>query len=175
VTTPPSGQKVIPTKWRKSKSSKAPYQGWFVPGNKKKYVGKCDNPNDIAFRSGMELRLYKHLDASPTVVSWSSEETVIRYVSPLDNKVHRYFVDALATITQPDGSTKTFLIEVKPKKQCELPTIAAKPKRPNVAKARYLRECNTYAVNQAKWDAAKQVCKKMGWIWTVMTEDHLVY
>ena len=32
-------------------------------------------------------------DLNPDVLKWGSEETVIPYVSPLDNKIHRYFVD----------------------------------------------------------------------------------
>lgn len=128
----------------------------------------------IYYRSSLELRLMKHLDEHPDVLNWNSEEVVIPYVKPSnkpqkDWTVHRYFVDMAAKIRDRHGVVKTYLIEVKPKVQC-FPPKAPKTRKQS---ARYLSEMLTYAVNQAKWEAATEFCKKQGWIFTVMTDEHL--
>ena len=33
------------------------------------------------------------LDSDPRIIEWSSEEIVVPYISPVDNRTHRYFVD----------------------------------------------------------------------------------
>lgn len=143
-----------------------PWQGKFRPKNPKKYVGDVEG---IVYRSSLELRLMKHLDEHPDVLQWNSEEVVIPYVKPTDDRVHRYFVDMAAQIRDRHGNIKTYLIEVKPKAQC-YPPPKPKTKKQN---ARYLGEMVTYAVNQAKWKAATEFCKKQGWEFTVMTDEHL--
>lgn len=145
-----------------------PWQGKFNPKNPGKYVGDV---NAIYYRSSLELRLMKHLDDHKDVLQWNSEEIVIPYVKPTDNRVHRYFVDMVARIRQQDGNIKTFLIEVKPEAQC-LPPKPPKTRRQNM---RYVTEMATFAVNQAKWKAAKEFCKKQGWEWLVMTDRELRY
>ena len=72
------------------------YKGKFVPKNSHKYKG---NVNNIIWRSTWERSLMKFLDINPDVIQWSSEETVIPYISPVDNKMHRYFI--------VDGNNKT--------------------------------------------------------------------
>ncbi len=57
----------------------------------------------------MELRFMKWCDSSEKILQWSSEEVIIPYISPIDNKRHRYFPDFL--IQTAKG---WFLIEVKP-------------------------------------------------------------
>jgi hypothetical protein len=169
--TPTRPWKVVPTRWRNAKGGgKQPFQGYFVPGYKDKYEG---NVNQIIFRSGIELRLFKYLDQQPNVVAWSSEETIIPYVSPVDNRVHRYFVDAKVTVKQKDGNLRTYLIEVKPSYQCSAPKCPEKPNRKS--QARYLRESKTYIVNLAKWSAAEEVCAKKGWTFLKLTEKQLVF
>ena len=165
----PNGAKVRPVKWRKNKNGKEPYQGEFYPANPKKYSGDV---NKIIFRSGMELRLFKYMDANPNIVSWSSEETVIPYLSPLDKiqKLHRYFIDVKATV-EINGVIKTYLIEVKEATQTRPP----KPSKTGKATARFFREQKTYIVNDAKWKAARKVCEKMGWEFLILTNKDLRY
>jgi hypothetical protein len=43
------------------------------------------------------------LDKDPSIVEWSSEEHVIPYRSPIDNRMHRYFVDFYIKKKMPDG------------------------------------------------------------------------
>jgi len=57
------------------------------------------------------------LDKDPSIVEWSSEEHVIPYRSPIDNRMHRYFVDFYIKKKMPDGKTRVALIEIKPKAQ----------------------------------------------------------
>jgi hypothetical protein len=38
---------------------------------------------------------------------------------------------------------------------------------------KYVREVKTYAVNMAKFEAAKEFCKDRKWVWKILTEDHL--
>jgi len=162
----PAGQIIRPSKWRSSKKGKAPYQGEFYPSNSQKYDGDV---NKIVFRSAMELKMMQYLDLSPTVLSWHSEETVIPYVSPKDQKIHRYFLDMKATIKLNNGTTKTFLIEVKEEKSTRPPTLPKTGKKTN----RFIRESMTYAVNMAKWTSAQQVCEEKGWKFQILTDKQL--
>tara|TARA_R110000765_G_scaffold9042_5_gene28595 strand:+ start:8386 stop:8736 length:351 start_codon:yes stop_codon:yes gene_type:complete len=93
---------------------------------------------------------------------WNSEEVVVPYISPVDLKYHRYFVDFKIDFI----NGKTFLIEVKPKAQTLPPTSTRKTKR-------MLQEVMTYSVNQAKWDAASAYADKTGMEFAVWTEDSL--
>jgi len=139
------------------------YKGWFKPTNPKKYKG---DPNNIVYRSTWELRVMKWFDEHPQVEWWGSEELVIPYISPVDNKKHRYFPDFIAKIRQKDGKSMTYIIEVKPEVQTKMPTQTKKTKK-------FLQEVATYAVNQEKWRAADIFCREHGWKFLVMTEKHL--
>lgn len=107
------------------------------------------------------------LDKNPNIVSWASEELVIPYISPVDNRWHRYFPDFLVKVKDRDGKTKTLMLEVKPKKQT-LP-----PKTPKRKTKQYINEVMTYGVNQAKWKYAVEYCADRGWEFRVITEEHL--
>ena len=138
------------------------YSGWFKPKNPKKYKG---DPNNIVYRSSWELRVMKWLDEHPNIVWWASEELPIPYVSPVDNKVHRYFPDFVAKVKQA-GKETTMVLEVKPYKQTQKPTQKRQTKR-------FLQEVVTYAVNQEKWRAADLFCKEHGWQFKILTEKEL--
>jgi len=101
------------------------------------------------------------------VIEWRSEEIAIPYVSPVDNRYHRYFPDFIVKVRRPDGSTKTMMLEVKPKAQTKEPT-----KKKKVTRA-YINEVTTWGVNQAKWAAAQDFCEDRGWEFRLITEDHL--
>ena len=66
------------------------YSGRYNLKNKGKYKG---DPNNIIWRSTWELKFLKYLDNHPNILEFSSEEHVVPYISPLDGKYHRYFVD----------------------------------------------------------------------------------
>lgn len=109
------------------------------------------------------------LDTHPDVIEWGSEEIIIPYRSPVDNKVHRYFPDFyVKKRNHSDGKISEILVEVKPFAQTQPPRAQkGKPSR------RYLNEVHTWAINDAKWKAAKTVCANKGWDWVVITEKEL--
>lgn len=108
------------------------------------------------------------LDSHPDVMEWSSEEIILRYRSPVDGKVHRYFPDFWVKKRDKDGNITCDLIEVKPLKQTQPPAvIEGRPTR------RYLNEVMTWGVNSAKWKAAREFCKDKGWNFVIITEREL--
>ena len=141
------------------------YKGKFKILNPKKYMG---NPTNIIYRSLMELRFMKWCDTSEKILTWNSEEVIIPYISPIDNKRHRYFPDFL--IQTEKGWT---LIEVKPQVQTKPPKKLIMENLTLKKKRRYVNAVQTWLVNEAKWKAAEQVCKKKGWKFQIMTEKQL--
>tara|TARA_B100000131_G_scaffold216544_1_gene208165 strand:- start:468 stop:806 length:339 start_codon:yes stop_codon:yes gene_type:complete len=109
----------------------------------------------------------KYCDSNPNILEWGSEEVVIPYRSPLDNRVHRYFPDFYMKIKETNGVIKRYLIEVKPKRQTKPP---AKQKRQT---KKYIYEVTEFAKNQAKWEAAYSFCKDRRWHFKIITEDEL--
>jgi hypothetical protein len=140
------------------------YNGRFNPKNPNKYLGDSTN---IFWRSLWERRVMTHLDENPNVVGWSSEEIIIPYLSPVDNRWHRYFPDFLVKSRNKQGLIETIIIEVKPSSQ------AVAPKTQKKVTKRYIAEVMTYGVNQAKWKAAEEYCKDRSWKFVVVTEKEL--
>lgn len=140
------------------------YKGKFRPRNPKKYKGDVDN---IIFRSGWECRVMKFLDTNENVLEWSSEEVIVPYISPKDGRRHRYFPDFLAKMLKEDGSIRTVMIEVKPKKETK------EPRKQSKVTQKYITEVVTWGVNQAKWKAAQEYCADRQWEFIIITEDHL--
>jgi hypothetical protein len=140
------------------------HQGRFIPRNPGKYVGDVAN---IIFRSSWEAKLFNWLDLNPSILKWFSEELVIPYVSPADNRLHRYFVDVGMEYKTSNGEIKRAIIEVKPEKQTKM------PQNPRRNTQKYLNEVTTYSINQAKWKAADAWAKKNGWEFHILTERHL--
>lgn len=139
------------------------YKGRFYPKNPKKYAGDANN---IIWRSTWEQRVMTWLDLNDNVIHWSSEELVIKYFSPVDNRIHRYFPDFIVKVKKKDGLVATYVLEVKPEHQTKAPTQKKKTKK-------FLEESITYAINQAKWKAADEFCKDRGWEFKVITEKDL--
>lgn len=137
------------------------YRGKYRPKNEKKYEGNIET---IEFRSLWERQLMKWCDENPDVVKWSSEEVIIPYISPVDRKQHRYFMDF--KIEFQNGTV--MLVEVKPDYQTKMPE-----KKKNARRSRYLKEAQTFAVNDAKWQAAEKYAKKRGWTFAIFTEHTL--
>jgi len=139
-------------------------QGKYIVRNKKKYMG---DHNNVVYRSSWELKFLAWCDNNPSVVEFSSEEIVIPYKSPVDGKYHRYFVDCFVKVKDKDGNIKSYLIEIKPKKQTK------EPEQQRRITKRYITEVTTWGVNQAKWKAATEYCLDRGWDFKLITEDHL--
>jgi len=135
------------------------YKGKFRPTNKTKYKG---DSTKIIYRSLWERKFMVYCDTHSEILEWGSEEIIIPYISPIDGKKHRYFPDFYIKTSNQDR----FLVEIKPKAQ-------TKPPKKRKRTSRYLYEIKTWGVNQAKWEAADSVCKRNGWKFIILTEDHL--
>ena len=141
------------------------YKTKYKTQNPSKYIG---NPTNIICRSLWERRVCKYLDENVNVIRWGSEEMAIPYYSPVDKKMHRYFPDFIAEIKTKDAEIKTYVIEVKPKKQTKAPEKKKKQTKS------YIKECMTFAVNEAKWKSANKVCRQKGWDFIILTEDDIL-
>lgn len=139
-------------------------QGIFNPKNPKKYKGSLP----IIYRSGLELKSFRYLDNNPNVITWGSESVIIPYQSPMDGKMHRYYVDLVASLKSKDGTIKKLLIEVKPERQTKPPTITSRKKQKTI-----LYENHQWVINQAKWNAAKNWCKTKNYLFIILNENHL--
>jgi len=139
------------------------YRGRFYPKHPLKYKG---DPNKIIYRSSWEVRVMKYLDENDGVVWWASEEMNVKYISPVDGRVHRYFPDFIVKVRRKDNSSTIFMLEVKPEAQTKL-------RQPKRVTKQYVNEAATYAVNQAKWKYAEEFCKDHGWVFRVVTEKDL--
>lgn len=135
---------------------------WF-PKNVEKYQGDVNN---IWVRSSWERRVYNWMDTNPNVIAWNSEEISIPYLSPIDNRWHRYYPDVIAKI-KTKKKVQVYMIEVKPYNQ----TIEPTPKK-KVTK-NYINEVCTWGVNSAKWKAAKEYCLDRKWTFELLTEKDI--
>lgn len=132
----------------------------FTPVFPEKYVGDHTN---IIMRSSWERAFANWCDKNPSILKWSSEETVIPYRCPTDDRIHRYFVD----FKIQTNLGKTYLVEVKPHNQTEPPVYPGKKTK------KYLIESYAYIKNQAKWKAAREYCKDRNWEFKIITEYEL--
>ena len=140
------------------------YKGYFKPRNPHKYRG---DPTNIIYRSRWELKFMSYLDTHPKVLEWSSEEIIIPYRSPVDNRIHRYFPDFFVKKINSAGLVESSIIEIKPAVQTK------PPERPSRVTKRYINEVFTWGVNEAKWKAAQEFCADRKWTFHVFTEKEL--
>ena len=140
------------------------YKGVFKPKNPQKYNG---DPTNIIYRSSWELKYMMYLDSHENVLNWSSEEVIVPYRSPIDNKVHRYFPDFVVKIRNTTGMIETIMVEIKPYDQTKPPKAQTKKTK------RYINEVYTWGINSAKWESAKKYCENKGWKFVVLTENEL--
>lgn len=146
------------------------YKGKFIPKNPGKYKGtlrNADGSSAITWRSLWELKVMNFFDSQPNILEWSSEEFSIPYISPLDNRIHRYFPDFYCKKQGLDGKIIKQIIEVKPAKQTEAPKLQRK------LTPKYIAEVKTWGVNEAKWKAAEYYCAERGWEFVKLTEHDL--
>tara|TARA_B100000029_G_scaffold367825_1_gene361280 strand:- start:211 stop:648 length:438 start_codon:yes stop_codon:yes gene_type:complete len=140
------------------------YKGRYQPNNPLKYKGNFRN---IIYRSLWELKFMKYCDSNQNILEWGSEEIVVPYRSPIDNRYHRYFPDFYIKVRESTGKIKKYIIEVKPQKQCIEPKVQKKKTRS------YVYQVCEYAKNQAKWKAAEEYCMDRGLEFKVLTENEL--
>ncbi|MFZ9715569.1 MAG: TnsA endonuclease N-terminal domain-containing protein [Pelagibacteraceae bacterium] len=140
------------------------YKGKYQPSYPKKYRGDSKN---IIYRSLWERKFMVYCDLNENIIEWGSEELVLPYRSPVDNRIHRYFPDFYIKVKESTGQIKKYIIEIKPLRQ----TI--EPKIPQKKTKGYIYEVVEYAKNQAKWKAAKEWCLDRGYEFKILTENEL--
>jgi len=106
-------------------------------------------------------------DHNESILEWGSEEIVIPYRSPLDSKIHRYYVDFYIKVKNKDDQIKKYLIEIKPKNQTIPPPATKKQTK------LYKNKVLTFLKNRAKWEAASDWCEDRQMQFLILTEDHL--
>jgi len=139
-------------------------QGRFTPTKPDKYIGDVIS---IYYRSSWELRFMKWLDRTDSIIKWASEEHIVPYISPIDNKRHRYFLDFYMKVKNVNCVEEDYLVEIKPKKQTKQPITPKKPTKT------FLNEIVTWEINSAKWKAAHEHCEKSKMKFIILTEDDL--
>jgi AAA+ ATPase superfamily predicted ATPase len=140
------------------------YKGKFRTKNPSKYKGDVGN---IVYRSLWELRFMKWCDQNISVQEWGSETVIVPYISPLDKKVHRYFVDFYIKIKDKNGGIQKYLVEIKPERFTKPPSI------PERKTKKFIDEVFQYGVNEAKWKAAFEFCQDRNMKFMVLTEKDL--
>jgi hypothetical protein len=136
------------------------YKGRYTIKKPDKYAG---DPRKVIYRSLWERNTFRWCENNPNVKLWNSEEVVVPYVSSVDKKLHRYYVDLLIQM----DNKKTYLIEIKPKKETQPP----KPRSRKTKK--FINEQLTYIKNNDKWEAANKFAEHNGWKFQVWTEETL--
>ena len=140
------------------------HQGRFHPRFPNKYKGDSRN---IIYRSSWELKFMRYCDSNTNIVKWSSEEIVIPYRSPIDNRFHRYFPDFYLKYKDNTGKMIEKVVEIKPAKQVQEPKVQKRKTK------KYVTEVVTYAKNQAKWLAAEEFRRDRKWKFQILTEKEL--
>lgn len=138
----------------------------YVPVNPEKYRGRPP----IICRSSWEEEFCKWADHNTSIVSWVSEEIVVKYQDPIqpikNNKPHwkNYWPDF---VIETDNG-EIYLVEVKPYKQTIAPTRSS-----NKSRKTLVTEERSWLVNNAKWKAAQSFCLNKGWQFKIITEKQL--
>ena len=140
------------------------YKGKFRVDNPGKYKGDIIN---IVYRYILELRFMKRCDKNQSVEEWGSETVIVPYISPIDRKAHRYFVDFYVKVRNKNGGLQKYLIEIKPERFTKPPAIPKKKTK------RFIDEVFQYSVNDAKWKAAFEFCKDRNMTFMILTEKDL--
>jgi hypothetical protein len=148
-------------------------QGWYKLLQLQKFIAPIDEhmksfrDGHVNYKSTLELNAIKYCDFNKNVQKWSLEPFPIPYLSPVDGKMHRYYIDLFMEFSSGDK----FLVEVKSSGETKPPK---KPKKVTDKKLVYYNKAiQTYMVNTAKWKAATIYGKDRGWKFIILTEKEL--
>ena len=101
------------------------------------------------------------------MLEWGSENVIVPYRNPNNNRVSRYFVDNYILLKE-GNKTKRYLIEIKPFRQTKAPNTKRYRSQKNL-----LYETAAWKQNQAKWEAAEKWAKKHSAEFIIITEKDL--
>ena len=146
--------------------------GLYNVKNREKYIGDADA---VVCRSSWEYRFCSYCDNNEDIVKWSSEHEslCVDYYSPIDKKMHKYWVDFYVKVRRVDRFEE-WMLEVKPQReyhQERKPVLEGNVTGKKLAT--YNRELKTWIINQAKFKAAKDFAEKRGIKFGVVDEDFL--
>ena len=147
--------------------------GFYMPINPDKWIiteSFDTSVPRIKYRSSWELKFMRFCDFNDAILKVNSEGIVIPYVSPIDNRVHRYYMDFIVETVKG-----VFLVEIKPYNETIPPKKTKPRKNAKKPKSRYTYEkkLETYLINEAKWKEAKKYATKRGWKFIILTEKEL--
>lgn len=155
-------------------------QGWYRVLNPEKFIQQMQESKtvmkstrinegflEIEYKSGLERTAFRYCDMNKYIKKFSIEPFAIKYLSPKDGKIHRYFVDLFIEFE----NSQKFLVEIKPFSE----TIEPKKPQRKTEKAllNYQKALQTFAVNTAKWKAAEAFVKEKGLKFIILTEREL--
>lgn len=159
---------------------KSAKQGWYkllnqdkliLPTLESQSVMKSFKVQDekylINYKSSLELSCLRYCDYNKHIVKFSLEPFAIQYLKPTDGKMHRYFVDFYIEFSTGDR----FLVEIKSSGETVPPNIPKK--KTQKAVFNYNNALQTFAVNTAKWDAAKKFAVQQKMKFIILTENEL--
>lgn len=132
-------------------------KGFYKLENPEKYIGK----GSIIWRSSWELMVCRTCDKNPAILQWANEPFSIPYYNPVSQRQTVYIPDFLVIYEDRQGTRHQEVWEIKPR--CETFESAAVTKKNKMA----------YAINIAKWSAARAYCEKAGLVFRVINEGDL--
>lgn len=133
--------------------------------NPERYVGKSEK---IVIRSSWESLMVKFFDTHKCILEWCSEEIVIPYISPIDNRKHNYYPDFYCKTINKYDKIREWLIEIKPFKETIKPKIKSTYKT-----STKVESMKRYLTNIAKWESAREFCQKRAMKFRILTEREL--
>lgn len=150
-------------------------QGWYKLVNPAKFVPPTDrhmksfneSTGEVEYKSGMELKAFRLVDLNPNVRKFSIEPFAIPYVKPTDGRKHRYYIDLFIEFVDD----RKYIVEVKPMSQVNPPKKPDRATKKSIAS--YNKQIEIYAINQAKWAAAREFAKINKMTFVFLTERDL--
>src|SRR6056300_140039 len=133
-------------------------QGKFTLKNPDKYIGG----RTPTYRSSWEFAFMRMCDTNESITKWASESIRIPYRNPFTGKYTIYVPDFFIVYNDRTGKQHVELIEVKPANQTTL-------EKAGRSRTNQLH----YAVNQAKWGAARAWCKQKGITFRIINEGDI--
>jgi hypothetical protein len=147
------------------------HQGVYKPLHPEKYGG---DPNNIVYRSGLELKMCNYCDKNTNVTKWMLEGIIIPYKDH-EGKSRRYYPDFYMEVVNPNNPEQyvRYVIEVKPDAETRPPKIAKTKSLNKLKSLEY--QLKTYKKNVYKWTQALEWCKKRDLIFKIVTEKNIDY
>lgn len=155
-------------------SNKGKYvQGYYKLRNPGKYIS---NPEQIIYRSSLELKFCTFMDMNPKVLKWGSEVVSVPYIGA-DNRPHTYHIDFYIEIedARNPANMERLLIEVKPHVETMRVINNQVPEKPKRCTPTSLRNweyaLKEFMKNKKKWIYAKEYARKKNMKFLIVTEQ----